>query len=219
MKKHFIISFILFACLSCRKVYDAPIPSTTWDMYESPSSVPLKSSVRPGLEGVYTLQEANDFFGPLAAAKWSYTANGTDTVFHFSLFCENQVGYLICEGKRRDSSILLNGYWRKMQSTATGKVRLTISETNGGKKILSGNYVPGQDPLIITGVYGNGEEEPTLGIRMQYQRPCIMQNRSRSWFTAVEDKPPTCCRHQKTQRRSSVLLRGTAPLGSRSTCA
>jgi hypothetical protein len=39
------------------------------------------------------------------------------------LFCEKDAAYFICQGKKRKDTILLNGYWRKMDNSKTGKAR------------------------------------------------------------------------------------------------
>ena len=111
------------------------------------------------MEGIYSLSDGSPDFGTEAAVKWSYTAIGSDTTYHLSFFCQKDVSYFICEGKRVDSSILLNGYWRRMIGTETGRVRMTIAKQNGGAKILSALPITSTDNIIITGVYGDGDAE------------------------------------------------------------
>ena len=165
--------FIVLSCLiflSCKKDFEAPVPDTTWDLFES-SSAFLNTYPRQGLEGVYNIQDGANTFGALTAAKWSYTIENSDTTYHLSFFCEKQVSYFICEGKRLDSSILLNGYWRKMVNTETGKIRLIIKPADGARQLLNAIPVNTGDSIIISGNYGSGENTPDQPIRLKYLRP------------------------------------------------
>lgn len=172
MKKYlYLISGCLFF-LSCKRDFEAPIPDTAWELFDSPAATSLANFTRNKTEGVYTLEQGADAFGGLTAARWSYTANGTDTVYHLSFFFERAGAYFICEGKQRDSSILLNGYWRRMLTTETGKVRLTITKEAGGRHLLRQTpFNPLTDNITITGVYSLGNTTPDLPITLRYTRP------------------------------------------------
>ncbi len=170
MIKYFI-PIVLAALVSCKRNFEAPVPNTSWDLFESPAAGSLNTSTRQKMEGVYTISIGGDVFGPATAAKWTYTATGADTVYHLSLFCEKQVAYFILEGKRLDTSVLLNGYWRKMQNTETGKARLTISKTNGAVHLLENTPFNGSDSIIMEGSFGTGENVPDRPIRLKYTRP------------------------------------------------
>jgi glycerophosphoryl diester phosphodiesterase len=168
--KYFIIVIALVFFTSCRRTFEAPVPSTTWDLFQSASARPLDSTARSRLEGVYVINNAADVFGPQAVLKWTYTALGKDTTYHLSIFCEKDVSYFICEGRRLDSVILLNGYWRKMTGTATGKARFTVTPANGSTQLLDSLFFnPGN--LTITGTFGNGEDIPAQSITLKYNRP------------------------------------------------
>jgi glycerophosphoryl diester phosphodiesterase len=171
MKKSFIYTLACFIFISCKRDVDAPIPDTTWDLFNSPAATSIPSFTRSKIEGVYTLEQGADDFGNLTAAKWSYTANATDTVFHFSFFCERASAYFICEGKQLDSNILLNGYWRRLTTAETGRVRLTITKEAGGRHLLSTLPLASTDSILITGFYGNGETIPDIPIQQRYTRP------------------------------------------------
>lgn len=171
MKQHAFILLAGMALFSCKKNYEAPVPDTRWDIFDDPAAVPLQGDIRQKMEGVYNMDIGTDVFGPMAALKWSYTAEGKDTTYHLTFFCEKQVSYFICEGKRRDSSILLNGYWRKMVNTETGKARFTITAANGAAALLRTGPLNGGDSLIVNGVYGTGDNLPGTPIRLRYLRP------------------------------------------------
>src|SRR5215218_6400182 len=160
-----IISFSIFT--SCKRDFEAPVPDTGWDLFDSPAAVLLNNGTRQKMEGMYTIEDGADVFGAQTAAKWSYTVSASDTTYHLSLFFEKQVSYMILEGKKLDSSILLNGYWRKMVNTETGKARLTITAANGAAYILNGTTA---DSIIITGVFGNGNNPPDQSIKLHYKK-------------------------------------------------
>lgn len=171
MKRCSTLVLPLFLLFACRKQYEAPVPNIAWNDFDSPAALRLPNEAGQNIEGVYSLQSGSPYFGSNAAAKWSYTAEGTDTTYNLSFFCERDASYFICEGKQKDSVILLNGYWRRLVGTETGRIRLTIDKANGGAKILSGVPLLPSDKIIITGSYGNGEAEPTLPIELDYTRP------------------------------------------------
>lgn len=167
----FVLSFFLLLT-ACRKTYEAPVPALDWDLFNSPTAVKLPARAGAKIEGIYSIASTNSFLGVEAALKWSYTANGTDTVYHLSFFCSQDASYVICEGKAQpDSTLLLNGYWRRMLGTETGRMRLTIAKDNGGARLLRNAALSPSDVISIEGVYGNGEAVPTLPIQFRLLRP------------------------------------------------
>lgn len=170
MKKFIYIALAISGLCSCKKEYKVDMPdSTRWALFNDASAAPLPFATRQAMEGVYNITNT-DFFGSLAAMKWSYVIHENDTVFHLSGFTGEDIGYFICEGKRLNGSILLNGYWRKMTGTETGLVRLTITPENGAALLLTPFPVL-PVPVIMNGVFGNGEEEPGRQITLSYNRP------------------------------------------------
>lgn len=165
--------FYIFLCLffiACRREDSAPVPDSTWALFHSPATRSLNSITISKLDGIYTLEQGTDNFGSAAPAKWSYTTTGRDTVFHLSLFLDSDAGYIICEGRRLDSSILFDGYWRKRVGTATGKVRLTIGKDSGAVLLLRNGVPPQGSQIILTGVYGFGDAVPELPLQLRYTR-------------------------------------------------
>ena len=157
---------LLLCIAGCSRDFEAPVPSTVWELYDDPSARALNGFTRTKMEGVYQFTAGQDAFGNETAAHWSYTVSA-DTVFHLSFFCEKEVAYFIMEGKRRDGAILLNGYWRRMTNTQTGRARFTISPANGAGHLLIDAPQPAGDSIIIEGLYGFGEEIPALPLRMK----------------------------------------------------
>ncbi|MGI8633995.1 MAG: glycerophosphodiester phosphodiesterase, partial [Segetibacter sp.] len=172
MIKHFLPTISLLLLLSCTKHYNAPVPNLKWDLFNSGSASPLANYTRDKMEGVYSISDGADAFGSSAALKWSYTANGKDTTYNLSMYCERQVVYIICEGRKSDSSILLNGYWRNLTNTETGVARFTISTTSGAKILLdSSNRTTTSASVTIAGTFGDGDSNPDRPVRLQYNRP------------------------------------------------
>jgi glycerophosphoryl diester phosphodiesterase len=170
MIKLWCIAIACIVTLSCRKTYDAPVPDVDWDLFDTPAAGNLNSNTRNKIEGVYSVTDGADVFGISAALKWSYTINGIDTLYHLSAFCERQVVYIICEGKRLDSTILLNGYWRNGLNTETGIARFTITNGNGAGYLLDSSALNPAEGISIDGTFGEGSAIPERKMRLQYQR-------------------------------------------------
>jgi glycerophosphoryl diester phosphodiesterase len=172
MRRLLTILILPLLLWGCKKDYDAPIPNfSNWAEYNNAAATSLNGSARNAMQGVYSIDKGNDVFGGLAAIKWSLIHKGTDTTFHVSGFFGKDIAYFICEGKKLNGSILLNGYWRKMTGTETGVMRLTISAANGATNLLSANPVVTTGSVIIEGVFGNGDALPANAIRLSYLRP------------------------------------------------
>jgi glycerophosphoryl diester phosphodiesterase len=146
------------------------VPDLGWAAFDAPSAKPLTAEEREGLQGIYRTGEAADDFGEEAAAHWSYVVNGKDTAHYLSFFCVEDVRYFIMQAKKNDTAILLNGYWRNVENTKTGKAQFTVSltEFNGGGAAAAGQI---QLSLGISGVYDFGDAEPEKKISFRYDRP------------------------------------------------
>lgn len=171
MKQYCSFFLLCFFFLACRRENNSPVPDSTWALFRSPATRPLGNTISRKMDGIYTVEKGTETFGEVAPAKWSYTATGGDTVYHLSFFLSSDAGYIICEGRRLDSSILLDGYWRKRVSTATGKVRLTISNDSGAAFLLHNGMPPPDSNLFLTGVYGFGSVVPELPLQLRFTKP------------------------------------------------
>jgi|KBSMisStaDraftv2_1062788.scaffolds.fasta_scaffold00847_25 glycerophosphoryl diester phosphodiesterase len=171
MKKAIFISLLTGMLFSCKKDYKVIMPDTsTWDEFNNPATLPLNQNTRSAMEGVYDVNSGTDVFGNLAAIKWSYVIKNNDTTFHVSGFFGKDIAYFICEGKQLNGTILMNGYWRKMVSTETGLIRLTISAADGASILLGPDPVVTAGSVIVNGVYGNEQELPERPIAFSYNR-------------------------------------------------
>ncbi len=170
MRKIFFISIIALVVFSCRKDYQSPVPDyNNWDEFAAASRLLLSVQSRTAMEGVYSMKDANGTFGDSVAVKWNYSITAADTLWHLSVLCPKDISYLICEGKRSNGDILLNGYWRKMTGVETGIVRMTVKAQQGaGLVTANGAITPGA--IIISGVFGNGQSIPASPISITYQR-------------------------------------------------
>lgn len=147
------------------------MPDTaTWDLFNASGVQPLNFTTRSAMEGVYNITNGNSFFGDLVAVKSNFAIKGGDTTFHLSGFFGKDIAYFICEGKQLNGSILLNGYWRKMVSTETGIMRLTINPEDGAAILLSAVPVVTPGNITVKGVYGNGQSDPQIPISFTYNR-------------------------------------------------
>jgi glycerophosphoryl diester phosphodiesterase len=171
--KHILNLFIASLLLAgCNKNYNAPVPDFSgWQEYNNATAdTLLTSTARNAMEGVYTLTKGASDFGGLSAIKWSYTRNGTDSIFHVSGFFGKDIAYFICQGKKSGGDILLNGYWRKMIGTETGIMRLIISNAKGANLLLSPNPAVTPGSITMEGFYGSASNEPTVPITLTYTR-------------------------------------------------
>ena len=158
--------------LGCRKEAEAPLPVSTWDLYESTDAIPISAlTPRMSMEGVFRVAKGSDILGPQVALKWTWSAEGNDTAYHVSMFTGLNAGYFIGQGKSLNGSILLNGYWRQVTNTNTGLMRLTIAPEEGASLLLGSAPVVGPDSIIIRGVFGDGQEVPLRPVELHYLRP------------------------------------------------
>jgi glycerophosphoryl diester phosphodiesterase len=171
MRKLLTILLLSSFFFSCKKEYQAPVPDTgNWAAFNDPGATPLNSASRSAMEGVYAVKKGGNTFGDWAALKWNFTHQGNDTTFHISGFFGKDIAYFICEGKKLNGTILMNGYWRKMVNTETGLIRLTINASEGAGLILSPNADVTKGSIIINGQIGNGNETPGRNLTLVYDR-------------------------------------------------
>ena len=160
MRPLFLLATVLLFA-SCQEVIEAPVPNLAWGEFDAPDAKPLSDAERKSLEGVYTISVADDDFGKEAAFKWSYVATGKDTVHYLSFFCREDVRYFICQAKKKGNKVLLNGYWRNVENTKTGKAHF-VMESN-------------KNAPMLNGAYGLFDNEPEKKIDFRFARPLNKQ--------------------------------------------
>jgi glycerophosphoryl diester phosphodiesterase len=166
--RRFLYFAVLLFLASCQEIIEAPVPNLAWEAFDSPDATPLTPAQRKALEGVYAVSRQEDDFGKEAALKWTYVAAEKDTTFYLSFFCAEDVRYFICQGKKKDSAILLNGYWRNVENTKTGKAHFTITAAEGAGRILNSDT---SRAIMISGTIGKGDDAPEKKISFTYLRP------------------------------------------------
>jgi len=171
MKRKFIaiiFSGILFT--SCEKEFTALVPENNWDEFTAAGTSPLSDSIGKRIEGVYEISKGDAMFGGSVALKWVWTIENSDTVYTLSGFFEKDNSYFIASGRKTDSIILVNGYYRKMVNTETGVVRLKIEYEKGTRLISDLSKPIVSDSITITGNFSQiGTELDSL--QFIYKRP------------------------------------------------
>ncbi len=171
MKQLIAILLIAGGLVSCQKKYEVVMPDTSgWNLFNDPAGASLPAASRPAMEGVYTVTHGNDVFGGLAVLKWSHTIQGGDTLYHMTGFFGKDIAYFICEGKQLNGTLLFNGYWRKMVSTETGLMHLTMDAAGGANILLGPNPVADSGKVVFNGFFGGGQDNPTQEIALSYTR-------------------------------------------------
>lgn len=130
-----------------------PTPRRKWRRFDE--GEPLDAESCHGLQGIYAIEEACDFFGENAVVKWTYTVEGETTIYHLSFFCKKNGLYIICEGRRRRHELLLFGHWRKAAANGTGTVQLRVQNKNG---------------ISLQGHYGFDNDEPAFSFSLKQQK-------------------------------------------------
>lgn len=165
------ISVYIFLCslifISCEKNHEVKIPDTRWDLFESRDAEWLEQSQFAQMQGLFTVTSGSTIFGESIVFKYSFSAVGTDTTFYLSGFSPNDITYFLLQGKRIDSLIVLNGYWRKMVNTETGLARFTIAPDQGGSFILS-NDTSLLPAINMNGVFGYGDDIPVHELKFSF---------------------------------------------------
>lgn len=163
-----LLSALFSLCLlSCQQLIDAPVPNQFWDKFEAASAQPLPPADCQKLEGIYQILVADDDFGDSAVLKWSWDINGSDTSHYLSIFCEEAVRYFILQGKSSGDSVLLNGYWRNVENTKTGKARFVIAN----RRMVFAPDSSAQGSVLLRGHYGMFDSDPEKEINFRFMRP------------------------------------------------
>lgn len=168
-RSHYLLLGLLFILFDgCRKTYEAIVP---YQFVNLPGSGQFVPAVRTSMEGVYTISNGAGQFGELAALKWTYLLNGTDTTHYLSIFTGTDATYFNLEGAAEADSLVLKGYWRKLVNESIGEVRLVIRQKHNGKlQLFKGSLIPG-DTLVVDGLYGDKSAAPNNPITLTYNRP------------------------------------------------
>lgn len=175
MNRTWPLLFVAFA-LGCQKEYDAPVPDTTWDLFESSRTRPVDARAQQRMTGVYAVSDGAGLFGDEVVLQWTWTRDGIDTSYHVSIFSGRDIGYMTGSGRYLDSTMLLNMYWRTLANTGTGLCRLTITAGDGVQQLWGGGTI-GPGSVVVHGVYGTEGDVPDRPITLTWLRPLRQQDR------------------------------------------
>lgn len=168
--RHFhllLIGLLTLMLGSCRKEYDVVEP---YAFANTPGAGRFSTPVRQAIEGVYAVTEGADLFGEQVVLKWSTLRTGSDTLHYLSVFTAD-AGYFNLEPQPQIGGLSVAGYWRKLANTQTGLARLAVEvKRNGQRSAFTGKLATG-DSLVVSGVYGENNLEPTKRLTMVYRRP------------------------------------------------
>lgn len=149
-----LVGGVAYVAYCTRKVSS---PKRRWNRFLHRDARPVEQSTCEHLQGIYTIEDGQAFWGRRAILKWSYTRRKNETFYHLSLFFEQDGLYMLCDGRQLGSDILLFGHWRKAAANGTGSVQLTARKRNNGH-------------ISLSGVYGFDSDEPTEVLSMRYER-------------------------------------------------
>jgi glycerophosphoryl diester phosphodiesterase len=167
--KYCLLILVLFLT-SCYKDYSSLEIPSNGSLGTLVGTTPLPHSKLMKIEGIYTAQ--SPILGNTVVLKSSEK--------HLSVFASKNESYMVLELGVKDSSILMEGYWRFASSQETGLVTMSISSENGAREILHGTT---PTSIIINGFYGNGNEYPQSKFSLTYSKP-LTKNSDHYWIIA-----------------------------------
>lgn len=165
---YILTGLLLLVFFGCQPIYEAPVP---YSFTGAPGSGRFVAPVRQRMEGVYTVSDGAGQFNEQVVLKWTYLLNRADTTHYLTVFTGKDAGYFNLEIDVKADSLVLDGYWRKLLSTETGRVRLRVEAKRNGQTVAyTGPLTPG-DTLLLTGFYGDKTSKPNQPLTLTYRRP------------------------------------------------
>ena len=161
-KKSYIIAGVLLAITAvigyvAYRTRSVPTPRRRWKKFHRSDAMPLDAASCEQLQGIYTIEEGNSFFGKSAVVKCSYTVEADKRVNRISLFCEKNGTYIIAEAKKLGNVTLLEGHWRKAAANGSGIVWLEATTV--------------QNKFVISGRFGDGDKQPNQALSLSFGNP------------------------------------------------
>ena len=163
----FLLGLLPLMFFGCRQTYEAPVP---YSFANVPGSGRFVASVRQRMEGVYAVGDGAAQFSDQVVLKWTYGLTGADTTHYLSVFTGKDAGYFNLEIDPKADSLTLDGYWRTLVNTDTGRARLRLAAKRNGRVVaFTGSPTPG-DTLLLTGTYTDIAGASQL-LTMTFRRP------------------------------------------------
>ena len=122
-------------------------------------AVPVPKQYRDAFEGVYTVTEGREVFGPQVVLKWTGST--------LSLFWEREAGVAIFETGLRDTSLRCAGTWRTLTNSETGVVSLVCGPGEGIGLVARGDSIPA-GMLQLAGSYSSPDVPQKRTLRLVY---------------------------------------------------
>ena len=107
------------------------------------------------LNGVYSVVSGSDRFGKLVVVQ----ATGEGML---SVYTGKNAGLFVLDGGVRDSSVVLEGYWRNTQGSETGNAKFVVRVDS---------MIAGTSSMVVRGMVGDNEEVPSENVEFRYERP------------------------------------------------
>jgi glycerophosphoryl diester phosphodiesterase len=133
-------------------------------------TIPLTDSMTSKIEGIYTVNSS------LLGNKVVFKAIGKN----ISVFAQKNESYIVLRCGYKDSTIIMEGYWRYASNSETGLISMIISPENGAKEIIKG-VKPSN--IIVNANSGNNDDYPTNKFDATYSKPIIKPSNS-FWIIA-----------------------------------
>ena len=168
--KLFGIIAILFLLTSCYTEFQGlEIPlNGTLGLLEG--TTPLTDSMTMKIQGIYTLNSTS--FGNKVVIK----VNGQN----LSVFAQKNESYFVLRSGYKDSTIIMEGYWRYAADSETGLISMIITPENGAKEILRGIQ---PSNIVIHASSGVGNAFPSNQFDVSYSKP-IVKSSDKFWIIA-----------------------------------
>jgi len=154
------ILILLGLLISCDNNVEVTVPIFGDNEFlEGTLDIPASAKIK--MEGLYKVEQGNDFFGERVVLKWNKNK--------LSIFGEKHSVYFITNTGSDGMDIKFEGYWRFAVNNETGLTRLVISADNGGSGLLADTS--SVDGIYIDGYYGNNNDSPNISLSLRYERP------------------------------------------------
>ncbi len=170
LKPLILFTLLVLGLSSCYKDYtelEIPLNGTLGLLQ---GTTPLTDSMMVKIEGIYNIN--NSKFGSKVVLKSSGK--------YLSLFAMKNEAYIILQAGYKDSTIIMEGYWRYASSLETGLIAMSISSENGAIDII--NNIP-TSKITINANWGTENEYPTNNFEIKYSKP-IIKSSNNFWIIA-----------------------------------
>jgi len=153
----------LAAVAACEAAPDASIP-TFGDGGLLRQGVPLSREALYALEGFFETQQGRGLLGDSASVR---TSPGTVSV----LTDENSGFSVLGAACLPDARLVVEGYWQYPTQVEAGLVRLFVEPAEFATGLCNGSVTEPPPDLVFSGHYGNGQDFPTIPLRLAWSRP------------------------------------------------